>query len=231
MIAFAFAGLVLPGYAIARALRLPFPGSASFPISALLLYEVVVVFSLIGVPVRFGSVFLVVGVLMGIALLIMRRSATHQRPPSQPEPYRIRVLRRAVFAVVGLSLIGLFILSTLRPLSGPDTLFRWDALARLMFEHQGLAHYPPVSADDFTEYFFPDGLPPLTSTLYWWIYAAWGRPSPSLTSPIIVLQAASCFVLTYHAARTLHGEHGGPVAVAVLSCLLFHYGVAIGQET
>src|SRR4051794_32181269 len=63
MIVLAVLGLVLPGYLLARALRVPAPWGAALPLSALLLTQSVVAYSLLAIPVRFGTI--------GIPLLVV----------------------------------------------------------------------------------------------------------------------------------------------------------------
>src|SRR5262249_23832904 len=122
--------------------------------------------------------------------------------------------------------------TALYPLSGFDTCFRWDALARAMLAYESLSFYPPLSHEDFQIYLFPDGIPPLVSAVYWFLYAAWGVPSPAWTAIPVVLQVVSGAGLTWYAARARFGESGGWLALlALLSSPLFLSGVAIGQET
>lgn len=236
MIAIAILGLVVPGYLVARALRSPVTWEIAFPMSALLLAVIVIAYALLGIPIRFGYV-LSADVLVSLisfvawfrrkpeggARLVNRANRTLQNPS------RVFVVLCAV--LIGLVLLGLALRTALYPLSGPDTVFRWDVLPRLMVEQQNLSYYPPVTAEDFQKYTWPESFPPLAVTCYWWLYAAWGSACPRMTSVVIFLQTASCFAIVFHAARSLFGSAGGVLALIVLSSSAFFlHGLAIGQE-
>jgi hypothetical protein len=234
MIVVAILGLIVPGYLLARALDARFAWAAAFPVSALLLTETVIGFAIFGVPIRFGFVLAVLALVTAIcaAWWLIRSRRPTETIIGSPEQSTSKWLVSAVAIQVGIVLIALAFRTTLVPLCGPDTPFRWDALPRLMLEHESLSYYPPVTVDDFAKYTYPDGVPPLTASVYWWLYAALGTPNPNITSIAIFLQLASCFALVYYAARTLFEGAGGWIAIAILAtCTLFLRGVAIGQET
>jgi hypothetical protein len=233
MTAIAVLGLFLPGYALARALRLPGAWAAAFPLSALILTETVVAFTLLGVPLRFRYAL---GAMAAACLLSLaarpRRPTAAGAAEGTPGAAGVPALHTTAFLLAALVLLGMGFRTALFPLSGPDTVFRWEALARAMLAREGLSYYPPIASEDFRIYLYPDGFPPLVPAVYWWLYAAWGGPCPALTSAAVVLQAASCLALTYLAARELSGPAGGPPALATLaSSSLFLAGIAIGQET
>ena len=236
MILLVIIGLVLPGYALARVLRAPAPLAAAFPLSSLLLAEIVIGFTLLGVPIAFGTVLIALGIAAAVTLIASHRRWSKPQldaPSESPDIHEATGwLVGVVAALVVLVLSGMADRTILYPLSGADTSFRWEALARQMLEQQSLAYYPPITAEDFHSYTYPDGFPPLVSTAYWWLYAAHGAPWPASTSIVIVLQAASCLALVFYAARTLFGTMGGLLALAALaSASLFNTGIAIGQET
>ena len=234
MIVIAVLGLLVPGYLLARAMRSPVAWAAAFPLSVVLLTETVIAYAILGIPISFGYVFasiLVVSLVCLAAWLRSRPEASATAADSSPSGGS-KVLLAVVGVQVSLVLLGILVRTALYPLSGFDTPFRWDALARLMLTYQGLSYYPPVTSEDFTKYTYPDGFPPLVSTVYWWLYAAWGGPCPAVTSVAVFLQAASCFAIVFYGARTLFGPMAGLVALAVLSSSsLFLSGIASGQET
>ena len=233
MIVIAILGLLFPGYLLGRALRSPVPWAIAFPLSALLLAEIVIAYTLLGIPIRFGYVLgadlVVTGICLGVWLWRKPPAASNSGSADQASPSRIFVILSAV--LVGVVLLGILVRTMMFPLSGPDVIFRWDALPRLMLQYQSLSYYPPISAEDFRKYTYPDGFPPLVATVYWWLYAAWGNAAPRITSLAIFLQAATCFALVFYAARTLFGTPGGVLSLIVLaSSAIFLRGVAIGQE-
>jgi hypothetical protein len=240
MILFAIFGLVAPGYVMARALRAPWAWAAAFPLSALVLGEAVIGSAIVGAPIRFGTISgIVLGVtavagVISLATLYFRRNFEVDAPSANDASPRgaIYALTVVVAVLVVLVLAGTGLRTALYPLSGADTPFRWEALAREMLQQQSLDYYPPMTAEDFTLYTYPDGIPPLVSSVYWWLYAARGTPWPAITSVAIVLEQAACFALVFLAARTLFGVAGGVLAVATLaSSTLFNSAVAIGQDT
>ncbi len=233
MIVIAILGLVIPGYALARALRSPVPWAVAFPLSALVLIEIVTAYTLLGIPLRFGYVLCAELVVVLAALAVEFR----RNFPASPKLYdnganevsKPFVVLAAV--LVSFASLGILVRTTLYPLSGPDTALRWNALPRLMLEYQNLSYYPPLTAKDFAKYFVPDSFPPLVAGIYWWLYAAWDSPWARLTSVAIFLEAVSCFALVFFAARILFGRAGGVLAVTALSSSAFFLvGVAIGQE-
>ncbi|MBI2825759.1 MAG: glycosyltransferase family 39 protein [Planctomycetia bacterium] len=254
MVVIAILGLLVPGYCVARALRAPMTWALAFPFSATLLAETVIAFAIIGVPIRFHNVLavLVVASLVALAAEAWRRDkrptasassqatgnpaargSKKQRDGRHATPARrFGWLALAVGAACIVILLGMVVRTSLYPLSGYDTSFRWEALSRAMLDQESLSFYPPVTPEDFTVYVYPDGIAPLVGAVYWWLYATYAVPWPVLTSAPIVLQAISCLALVFYTARTLFGPAGGAVALAALvTSTLFFAAVAMGQET
>jgi hypothetical protein len=234
MILVAVAALILPGYTLLKALDLPMAWAAAFPLSAVLLAETVIGFTLLGVPIQFGFVLAPLTIVTIGSAVIWRLRGRRGVVASadQSTPCCWNALSLSVAAVVIVIVLGVLVRASLFPMSGLDTSFRWEALARLMLEYQDLSYYPPVTAEDFTKYIYADGIPPLTSAVYWFLYAAWGSPFPALTAIPVTLQTASCLGLVFCAAHSLFGFTGGLLALCALaSSSLFVQAVAIGQET
>jgi hypothetical protein len=197
------------------------------------LAQIVIAYTLLGIPIRLGCVLGSVVVISIVCLAIdLRRKAEAGPTLFDTEPQDISKPFVVLAAgLTGLALLGILVRTTLYPLSGPDPVFRWDALPRLMLEYQNLSYYPPTTADDFSKYMYPDSFPPLVATVYWWLYAAWGSACPRLTSVAVFLQASSCFALVFYAARLLFGTSGAVLSLIVLSSTaLFLTGIANGQE-
>src|SRR5947209_8673083 len=100
MIVLAVLGLVLPGYLLARALRVPAPWGAAMPLSALLLTEWVVVYALLGMPVRFCTIGIPVLVITVVAAAFVRRRTSGPALPSQVATTQPNRISRALQVVV-----------------------------------------------------------------------------------------------------------------------------------
>jgi hypothetical protein len=134
----------------------------------------------------------------------------------------------------GLAALVAFVIwrTTLWPLSGWDNPFRWNFLAQRILQQQGFGFYPPVTADDYRLYFYTDGIPPLVSFAYWWLYAAVGGYHPALTSMLIAAQLACTLGFTYRIGRALGSPLAGLFSAAILGgSTLWVHAIAIGQET
>jgi hypothetical protein len=222
--------LFLPGYLLARAARLPAASFAAYPFSAVIVTLTIIAFTFLGFPLRFGPVVTAVCLTTGAGYCTVRRFGVcpvPDDPGSAPLPMRVVAL-----AVAGLVAVALLFRTSAWPLLGADTPFRWEALACMMLETEGLAHYPPITHIDFGHYSYCDGIPPLTSGVYWLLYAANGQPWPAITAVPVCLQLVATFGLVFYAATALSGPAGGFVSLTLLAATpLFLRGVAIGQET
>lgn len=227
-------GLTLPGYLLARLFRLEHSWATAFPLSALFIVEALIFFSITGIPIRFGSMSgaLLLGVFGSLAARRICRPAhpvDSCRAESSELPPR---LVAAVLIVAGAIIVIMAFRATLFPLRGLDTSFRWEGLARAMLQQQSIDFYPPVSAGDFAIYLYPDGIPPLVASVYWWIYAALGAPLSQATSISVVLQLVATMALAFYAARHAFGTQVACFTLLALACCpLFFNGFAIGQET
>lgn len=227
-------GLTLPGYLLARLLRLEHSWAAAFPLSALFIVESIIFFSIAGIPIRFGT--------MGGALLLSVfgclavKNAKYPEFPddSRPEegPGLPPGLIATILIVTGAVVIIMAFRTTLFPLGGLDTSFRWEGLARAILQRESLDFYPPVSAADYGIYLYPDGIPPLVASVYWWIYATLGTPLPQATVVSVALQFVATMSLAFYAARHAFGTQVAFFTLLALACCpLFFNGFAIGQET
>lgn len=226
--------LVLPGYAMGRALRSLSPLTTAFPLSTLILTEATIACAYLGVTVCVATVYssLAVMTIAALAVVLTRRSEGVSTSESLTFSAVPRWFGAIVATQIAVVLVGVLVKTTLFPLSGPDTPFRWDALARMLLDEVGFRHYPPITAEDFTSYVYPDGIPPLTSVVYWCLYAGWGAYCPRITSVAVGFQLLSCIVFAFSAARTLYGTVGGLLAVTtLLSSNRFLTSFLIGQET
>lgn len=227
-------GLTLPGYTFARLIHLEHSWAAAFPLSALFMVEAIIGFSIMGIPIRFIS-------MAGALLLVVifchgSRSVRRLACPVQPcvaETSEIPPQCVAAILVVSVCVVAsVTFRTTFFPLGGADTSFRWEGLARSMLLHQSIDFYPPVSASDYSIYFYPDGIPPLVATIYWWLYAVLGEPLPQATSISVVLQLIATMALTFYGTRHAFGPRAAWFALLTVSVTpLLINGFTIGQET
>jgi hypothetical protein len=230
----AMMGLMLPGYTLARSLRLKNCWIAAFPFSVLIMVELIVFFAILQIPVRFTTMAVALCGWTALNYLLL----TLQKLPPLPDlssDEKANLSSLLQFGCIGLALLVVLAVAfrtTMYPLSGFDTFFRWEALARAMLQHESLNFYPPVSAKDFSIYVYTDGIPPLVSTVYWWVYACIGKPQMSVTAAPVTLQLVSVMALTFYGTSQAFGLRAAYFSLAALSVsTLFIGGVAIGQET
>jgi hypothetical protein len=233
----AIAGLVLPGFAVGRMLQLSAPLSVAIPFSAVLLSLAVLACDAVGGPIGIIPVgsLLITGGIIAAGLASLFSTADSLPTPLDPSP-RGSPLPAVVWAAAAVGVMATMVAIAARltvfPLTGFDTCWRWENLARLLLTHESLAFYPPRSSADFAIYPYADGIPPLVASTYWWLYACLGRPVPGLTTPLVLAQFVIAGALVWQAARELWGREGGFVAVwCLLMTPLFVDAVAIGQET
>ncbi len=72
MIAIAILGLLLPGYLLARALNSPFAWTIAFPLSAVLLANTVIIYTCLGIPLRFENALAALVVVCLICAVVWR---------------------------------------------------------------------------------------------------------------------------------------------------------------
>jgi hypothetical protein len=119
-----------------------------------------------------------------------------------------------------------------QPLTGPDTIFRWDFLARQILRQGNMGFYPQANEADYAHYMWADGIPPLVSLLYAWSYMGGGSAAPALTAPVVILVAVLGFMLVRMLASRVGGNSAGFWAVALLAgSALNTWSVSMGQET
>jgi len=222
-------GFFLPGLFLARILSDRDLFLSSFVISLLILFHIPLLMNALGVPIEFLSVAGALGMItlgsfwlarkhFGVRLC-MTRFALPSIPPS--------ILFLSLCACIVVLYKGI-----LNPLPGLDTIFRWNFLAEKILELKHLDFYPPFHAADFRIYFYVDGIPPLISIAYWWIYAALGRVLEPATVVFVLLQFIIILVLSFRITEKLSSPFAAAVALGVvLSSPLIFGGVILGQET
>ncbi len=230
---FAAAWLALPGWWLARAWRMPQPALAGFVGGAVVLTNLVVVLSALGLPlsiVTVGGTWLVITV----AAFALARRQTSPALPATNSPVRSFGWREhwplLVPLVPALGVVAFRAIA--QPLSGIDTIFRWDWLARLMLARSTLGFYPPVSAADYEVYAWPDGIAPTVSSLYFFGYALVRAARPVLTAPVVFAQFWLLLLATAALARRYFSDRASVLALALVAASpLVLWGTAMGQET
>jgi hypothetical protein len=233
-------GLLAPGWLLGRVCRTPVGLVGSFLGSAAVLFNLVLLLD--GCGVALAPLPLGVGLAAICALLATLAArtpataaasaapATAAAPAASALPFRWP-LHAWFLLPAALGLAAIALRATLDPLSGFDTQFRWDYLAREMLRAGSLQFYPPITAEDFLRYAWPDGIAPIIPTLYLWTYVSAGELGPVLTAPVVFLQAALLFLAVWQLAAR-HSRAAAAFACALLaSSSVLLWGVAMGQET
>lgn len=226
-------GFFLPGYVVCRAAGRIERLCLAVLLSQLLLFHTVFVDVLLGGPISFFGVLAQIGGVT-LALTLAGRYLVPAAPPAA-EPFTPmetnrsdRLLLYGALAVA--ALLGLR--CAIQPLSGYDAPIRWDLLAGQLLSEHSLDFYPPTTSADFRHYGFVDGLPPLVSIGYWWLYAAVGQHAPAVTSLSVLIQFACLCALTFMTTRRMGFEKAAGLSVVVLcSSPLLLRSVGMGQET
>lgn len=229
--AVAMAFLVLPGTVLARRRRLPQPLVAGFIAGAVALVLLVLLPGAAGLPL--GRWTLLAG-WVGVTLLALGLDRHAPAPPDsrtvEPAPPLPRAALRWLPLVPALAVVAYRAVA--QPLFGADTVFRWNFLAEQMVRHGTLAFYPPVTAGDYALYGWPDAIPPLVSTLYFWTYQLRGAIHPVATAPLVVLQFILLALVVQALAKHLFSERAAALAGALLAGTpLVLWSTAMGQET
>lgn len=230
------AGLLLPGAALMRALRVPATIATSFAGSAAAIYATVLALQLGSISISLASLS------AGLALFtLVARRVSGRNGPQQTD-------HRSLLSRTGLRdsltrfgpwtpLYLLFWVATVmrlihEPLAGPDLEFRWSFLAEQMLRLGTLDFYPPRSATDFTHYFWVESIPPGASALHAWAFACAGRASLAWAAPAVLLQLWAIHELLWHTADRIGGQRAARyAALAAAACPLLTWSVLLGQET
>jgi hypothetical protein len=221
----ALAGLVLPGLAWAPAGTGAARLATGCLLSWLFLLLGILVFSWLGLPVTLGTL----GGLQLVLGLLGWWWRQRGRAAAAPEPNRIWwpwlfVLPLGAVAVHS----ALF-----TPLPGPDVVFRWNALARLIAHGQGLSPYPPFTSADFARYFWCESICPQVPGLLAWTYLAVGSDAVCWSALPVLLQGLVLLLVLHGLGRELGG---GPLAAGLAvaagaGCFLLQFAANLGQES
>lgn len=225
-VGFALAGLLLPGVGWALAGRWPLPWLAAGVISALALFSGVVGFALAGIPITLptlGGWLMLVGSAGGWRWWRRRKTA--------PKADRNRTEWWLALPVLPLVAVAVW-RACAQPLWSADAVFRWNRLAELIVRTGHLDYYPATTTGDFSLYFWADGIAPLVSGVYAWVYLAMGTTDEVWTAIPVLLQVAGLLALLYQLGREWSGDRGGWLACGLGGAtMLLQFAFNLGQET
>ncbi len=227
----AVALLALPGWWIARAWRVPQPLLAGFLGGATAITNLVLVLDALHLPLSLAVVWCAWAGVTALAIV----AAHNKLPPAATVPPAVSYAWREhwpllVPLVPALAVVAYRALA--QPLSGIDTIFRWDWLARQMLARGTLNFYPPMSAADYEIYAWPDGIAPAVSTLYFLAYSLARATRPVLTAPVVLTQFVLLLAASFALARKYFSDRAAMFALALVACSpLVLWSTAMGQET
>ena len=229
------AGLIAPGFALLRALRLPFTLGGCVVTSAVVLSTTVVAFTLIHVPLTLLTLSAALALCTAAALFASTRRAKKTAPLPPPEDTH----SFAAFTSLGwwtplyaaFWLIVLWRLGT-QPLTGADVNFRWAWLAEQISRLHTLSFYPPRSPADYSLYPWPESLPPGIASLHAWSFLCGGSTRALWTSPAVLLQLLALHEFIWRLAFSWGGDSAARRAVLLAAATpLLTWSAIIGQET
>lgn len=207
---------------------------SDFIVSTVLLFYCIYCLAVLGVPIRLTTVFSVLIIISVVFFLLgLKRKTYRSEEYIKPDIVSGSYIKYFFLLPVVVLILLILARSTLQPFNYGDAEFRWNHLALKIAETGSLNFYPPVTADDFKSYFYVDGIPPLVSFSYYWLYSSFGNSEPMVTGLFVTMQFFLIFYICHKTATNLfHSKNAGFIAVAVLSSsTLFFYSVVMGQET
>ncbi len=220
--------LMFPGWWAARAHRLPLPAVAGFIFGALALVTLLQIFEACRLTLSLQNLT------VAWSLVVVAMVLLNPRPPAIA-PAAVRSLRPVEFLLLAPLIPAIAVVvyrAITQPLSGVDTIFRWNFLAEQMLVRGSLGFYPPVTGGDYSIYAWPDGIAPIVSSLYFWPYRFAGEARTILTAPVVIAQ----FILLLFAVHRVGLRVGSPrsaaFAVVLIACSpLLLWSLAMGEES
>jgi hypothetical protein len=226
-------GYVAPGWLLGRAIGANGGFVGALLASAGILMNVVVLLSTWHVQLGVSQVAIALNVVCVLLIALARFRPLRAAPAAVVERADGQLETRHAWLISGVAVAVAIVLYRVRvdPLTGIDTYFRWDFLARQMVHEGSLEFYPAVSAEDFRRYGWCDGIAPLVSSGYFWAFLALGRVTDGATIPIIGIQVvALCWAIYRLASRGEAGAGWTACALFATSCVGL-WGASMGQET
>ena len=223
--------LVAPGVLLAYRWRLPQPLLAGFVGSAVTLFGVVLGLQFFGLPLTTEVIRPIWGSITIAAIALWWFGRLQTRAPFAEPGFPWAGNRLLLLPLVPALAVVIYRAGA-QPLHGVDTIFRWNYLAEQMLARGTLGFYPPVTAADFEIYAWPDGIAPVVSTLYFWVYSVAGEARPALTAPLVIFQFVLVVIGVFALAQRLFSPRAAVLAAALVACTpLIGWASAMGQET
>jgi len=148
--------------------------------------------------------------------------------------FNFKEIAREKITILFLLFAGvLFFRYIFQPMISPDSVFRWEHMAELIFLKGRISFYPPQFINDFIIYPYPDGFPPFVSSLYAFLYICAGRILPVLSVFFVILQFFLCSYFVYKTSFILSRNKNAAFLsfIALLSSSTFFFAIFLGQET
>ncbi|MCJ8331492.1 MAG: hypothetical protein HRT89_22835 [Lentisphaeria bacterium] len=189
-------GFFLPGYLVARMLHSRMIHVTSILGSILILFQTIFYLQIADIPLRYDTLICtLLGITIALSALFHFRKKANlikpiDDPISKPSPFFI------IFSIAILLLITYRL--TMAPLTGPDIIFRWEHLPKLMLTHQNFDFYPPFTGEDYTKYFFTDSFPPMVQFTYFSLYSAISTHSKEVANLLTILQFVLIIFSAYY---------------------------------
>lgn len=198
--------------------------------SHLAIFAAVLLLQIAGLSITFLNCSGVLAAVAAAALVWARRGATEGAVVVESDSPGPR-WHKFIFIAVAAMGLAMGYVAFFCPLGGWDTAWRWDFLARQIASLHSLSYYPAHSPADYMKYGYPDGFPPLVSSVYAYLYLGGGRSVPEMTGIVVTLQWAAALALAARAADGIQKGAGQWAALLFAACGVVFRGAAIGQET
>lgn len=225
-------GFFLPGFLLNRILSRKNDFGAAYIVSSVILFQVIFWTGISGIKISLISVGIIL-ILINLSLFcfclikgIEFKTSISLTPP-------ITRIEKLLLLPVFLSVLLIFLKSSILTNPGGDQAFRWYFLASRILETGSFSFYPPLTAEDYNFYFYTDSFPPIISFSYFWLYSLFGKTATFLACIPVTLQYIFILIFGFRLASLHFGSSKAGVFAILLigsSTLLFH-SIAIAQET
>ncbi|HBC85772.1 MAG TPA: hypothetical protein DCZ94_02335 [Lentisphaeria bacterium] len=224
-------GFFLPGFLLNRILGKENDLGAAFIISIVILFHLIFWTGISGIRISLLSIgveLLILNAALFTCCLKKKISLGFDRHPVQ-----FTRLEKIAIIPIGLSIILMFLKSSVFQLPHGDQDFRWFFLPLRILETGSFDYYPPLTPSHYEVYFFAESFPPIVSFTYYWLYALFGKAENVLFCIPVTIQMILILVFGYRLSTSLfNSKNAGIFAILLIgSSTMLFYSVAISQET